>query len=109
MRLRFISELAEGRPRAMALETLELTVAAGDVIAWPRWVLESRTSDGSNTWDDPDDIIAITEPEAGSDAGSLIDSGVICKGKWNGKTITGIRLNWDKRYITLAPVATVIA
>lgn len=51
---------------------------------------------------------ALTSPEAGSDAASLIDSGVICKGKWNGKTITGIRLNWNKRYITLAPVATVL-
>jgi len=51
---------------------------------------------------------ALTSPQAGSDAASLIDSGVICKGKWNGKQITGIRLNWDKRYITLAPVATVL-
>ncbi|TFG38827.1 MAG: acyl-CoA dehydrogenase [Chromatiales bacterium] len=38
----------------------------------------------------------------------MIDNGVVCKGNWNGKTITGIRLNWDKRYITLAPVATVL-
>jgi len=51
---------------------------------------------------------ALTSPQAGSDAAALIDSGVICKGKWNGKTITGIKLNWDKRYITLAPVATVL-
>jgi acyl-CoA dehydrogenase len=51
---------------------------------------------------------ALTSPEAGSDAASLIDSGVICKGKWNGKTIVGIRLNWNKRYITLAPIATVL-
>jgi acyl-CoA dehydrogenase len=51
---------------------------------------------------------ALTSPQAGSDAASIIDSGVVCKGKWEGKTITGIRLNWDKRYITLAPVATVL-
>ena len=51
---------------------------------------------------------ALTSPEAGSDAASLIDSGVVCKGNWNGKQITGIRLNWNKRYITLAPVATVL-
>jgi acyl-CoA dehydrogenase len=51
---------------------------------------------------------ALTSLEAGSDAGSLIDSGVVCKGKWQGKTITGIKLNWDKRYITLAPIATVL-
>jgi acyl-CoA dehydrogenase len=51
---------------------------------------------------------ALTSPQAGSDAASLIDTGVVCKGKWQGKTITGIRLNWSKRYITLAPVATVL-
>ncbi len=51
---------------------------------------------------------ALTSPQAGSDAAALIDSGVVCKGEWQGKTITGIRLNWDKRYITLAPVATVL-
>ncbi len=51
---------------------------------------------------------ALTSPQAGSDAASIIDSGVVCKDKWNGKTIVGIRLNWDKRYITLAPIATVL-
>jgi len=51
---------------------------------------------------------ALTSPQAGSDAASIIDSGVVCKGRWNGKTIVGIKLNWDKRYITLAPVATVL-
>ena len=51
---------------------------------------------------------ALTSPQAGSDAASLIDSGVICKGEWQGETITGIRLNWSKRYITLAPIATVL-
>jgi len=51
---------------------------------------------------------ALTSPQAGSDAASLIDSGVICEGEWQGEKIVGIRLNWDKRYITLAPVATVL-
>ncbi len=51
---------------------------------------------------------ALTSPQAGSDAASIIDSGVVCKGKWEGKEIVGIRLNWDKRYITLAPIATVL-
>jgi acyl-CoA dehydrogenase len=51
---------------------------------------------------------ALTSPQAGSDAASLIDSGVVCKGTWQGKEITGIRLNWSKRYITLAPIATVL-
>jgi acyl-CoA dehydrogenase len=51
---------------------------------------------------------ALTSPQAGSDAAAIIDSGVVCKGTWNGEDIVGIRLNWDKRYITLAPVATVL-
>lgn len=51
---------------------------------------------------------ALTSPEAGSDAGSIPDTGVICKGEWNGEEIVGIRLNFNKRYITLAPVATVL-
>jgi len=51
---------------------------------------------------------ALTSPEAGSDAASLTDSGIVCKGMWKGKEIIGIRLNWNKRYITLAPIATVI-
>ncbi len=51
---------------------------------------------------------ALTGPRAGSDAGAIPDTGVVCKGQWEGKEIVGIRLNWDKRYITLAPVATVV-
>ncbi|MDN3609271.1 acyl-CoA dehydrogenase FadE [Vibrio ostreicida] len=51
---------------------------------------------------------ALTSPEAGSDAGSIPDYGVVCKGKWKGKDILGMRLTWNKRYITLAPVATVL-
>ncbi len=51
---------------------------------------------------------ALTGPTAGSDAGSIPDTGVICKGIWEGESIVGLRLNWDKRYITLAPVATVL-
>jgi len=51
---------------------------------------------------------ALTGPRAGSDAGAIPDTGIVCKGSWEGKEIIGIRLNWDKRYITLAPVATVL-
>ena len=51
---------------------------------------------------------ALTSLEAGSDAASLIDNGIVCKGEWEGEQIVGIRLNWNKRYITLAPVATVL-
>ncbi|KAA9002464.1 acyl-CoA dehydrogenase [Affinibrenneria salicis] len=51
---------------------------------------------------------ALTSPEAGSDAGAIPDSGVICRGEWRGEQVLGMRLNWNKRYITLAPVATVL-
>ncbi|HEY1313727.1 MAG TPA: acyl-CoA dehydrogenase [Steroidobacteraceae bacterium] len=51
---------------------------------------------------------ALTGPRAGSDAASIPDTGVICKGEWQGAQIVGIKLNFSKRYITLAPVATVI-
>ena len=51
---------------------------------------------------------ALTGPRAGSDAGSIPDTGVVCKGMYEGREIVGIRLNFSKRYITLAPVATVI-
>ena len=50
----------------------------------------------------------LTSPEAGSDAASMLDSGVVCRGLWQGRETLGIRLNWHKRYITLAPVATVL-
>lgn len=51
---------------------------------------------------------ALTGPRAGSDAASIPDTGVICRGPWRGAEIVGIRLNFSKRYITLAPVATII-
>jgi acyl-CoA dehydrogenase len=51
---------------------------------------------------------ALTGPRAGSDAASLPDTGIVCKGRWQGKEVIGLRLNFSKRYITLAPVATVI-
>ncbi|MDH3562873.1 MAG: acyl-CoA dehydrogenase [Gammaproteobacteria bacterium] len=52
---------------------------------------------------------SLTGPEAGSDAGSMPDRGVVCRGTFKGKkNVLGIRLNWEKRYITLGPVATVL-
>lgn len=51
---------------------------------------------------------ALTGPEAGSDAGAIPDIGIVCKGQWEGQEILGMRLTWDKRYITLAPVATLL-
>jgi len=51
---------------------------------------------------------ALTSPEAGSDAGAIPDFGIVCKGDYQGKETLGMKLTWDKRYITLAPVATVL-
>ncbi|KTD16999.1 acyl-CoA dehydrogenase [Legionella jordanis] len=51
---------------------------------------------------------ALTGPNAGSDAASIPDKGIVCRGEYNGQEVLGIRLNWNKRYITLCPVATVI-
>ncbi len=51
---------------------------------------------------------ALTGPNAGSDAGAIPDTGIVCKGKHEGKEVLGLRLNWEKRYITLGPIATVL-
>lgn len=50
----------------------------------------------------------LTGPEAGSDAGSIPDVGIVCKGQFEGKEVLGLRLTFSKRWITLAPVATVV-
>ncbi|MBD8493771.1 acyl-CoA dehydrogenase [Pseudomonas syringae] len=57
-----------------------------------------------------DDIpcFALTGPLAGSDAGAMPDKGIICKGQWQGEEVIGLRLTWEKRYITLGPVATLL-
>lgn len=51
---------------------------------------------------------ALTAPDAGSDAGSIPDTGIVCHGQHEGKEVLGIRLSWDKRYITLAPISTLL-
>lgn len=49
---------------------------------------------------------SLTSPQAGSDAASMIDTGVVVRRE--GSNELAIRLNWHKRYITLGPVATVM-
>jgi len=52
---------------------------------------------------------ALTSPDAGSDAGSIPDFGIVCRGEYDGKQdVLGMRVTWDKRYITLGPVATIL-
>lgn len=51
---------------------------------------------------------ALTSPWAGSDAAAIPDIGIVCKGQWQGQEVLGMRVTWDKRYITLAPVCTLL-
>lgn len=51
---------------------------------------------------------ALTSPEAGSDAGAIPDAAIVTKGMWEGEEVIGLKVSWDKRYITLAPIATVL-
>ncbi len=50
----------------------------------------------------------LTGPDAGSDAGAIPDIGIVCYGEWEGQRVLGMKLRFKKRYITLAPVATVV-
>jgi len=94
--------------------TASSTVGVPNSLGPAELLLHYGTEEQKNRWlpglasGDEIPCFALTSPQAGSDAAALIDSGVVCKGKWQGKDTVGIRLNWNKRYITLAPVATVL-
>jgi acyl-CoA dehydrogenase len=51
---------------------------------------------------------ALTSPQAGSDAASMTDRGIVCYGDYPGEQVLGMRVSWAKRYITLGPVATLM-
>jgi len=51
---------------------------------------------------------ALTGPTSGSDAATMRDIGIVTRGQHDGKDVVGIRLTWDKRYITLGPEATLL-
>jgi acyl-CoA dehydrogenase len=51
---------------------------------------------------------ALTGPTSGSDAATMRDIGIVTRGQHDGKDVVGIRLTWDKRYITLGPNATLL-
>jgi acyl-CoA dehydrogenase len=51
---------------------------------------------------------ALTNPHAGSDAASIPDTGIVCRGLWQGAEVIGMRVTWDKRYITLGPICTLL-
>ena len=77
-------------------------------------ILQFGTEDQKQHWlprlarGDELPAFALTSEDAGSDASAMRDEGVVCHGDWNGEKVLGVRLNWSKRYITLAPVATVL-
>ncbi len=94
--------------------TLGSTVAVPNSLGPAELLLHYGTEEQKNTLlprlADGRDVpcFALTAPNAGSDATSLTDYGVVCKGKHKGKEVLGVRLTFDKRYITLAPVATLV-
>src|SRR6266700_7182 len=79
----------------------ELLMRFGTREQQQRWL--PRLADGRDI-----PCFELTSPEAGSDAASMIDTGIICKGNFEGREVLGLRLNWHKRYITLGPVATLL-
>ncbi|QHO78530.1 acyl-CoA dehydrogenase [Bradyrhizobium sp. CCBAU 051011] len=79
----------------------ELLMRFGTTEQQQRWL--PRLAEGTDI-----PCFGLTSPEAGSDAASMVDTGIICKGNFEGREVLGLRLNWHKRYITLGPVATLL-
>ncbi|MCS3727674.1 acyl-CoA dehydrogenase [Bradyrhizobium betae] len=79
----------------------ELLMRFGTKEQQERWL--PRLADGRDI-----PCFGLTSPEAGSDAASMVDTGIICKGTFEGREVVGLKLNWHKRYITLGPVATLL-
>ncbi|MDA9468376.1 acyl-CoA dehydrogenase [Bradyrhizobium sp. CCBAU 53415] len=79
----------------------ELLMRFGTREQQERWL--PRLADGRDI-----PCFGLTSPEAGSDAASMVDTGIVCKGTFEEREVVGLRLNWHKRYITLGPVATLL-
>jgi len=79
----------------------ELLVKYGTDEQRQRWL--PGLADGSEL-----PCFGLTGPEAGSDAGAVPDLGIVCRGEFEGQEVIGLNLTFRKRWITLAPVATVI-
>ncbi len=79
----------------------ELLVKYGTDEQKQRWL--PGLADGSEL-----PCFGLTGPEAGSDAGAIPDIGIVCRGEFEGEEVLGLRLSFSKRWITLAPVATVV-
>lgn len=79
----------------------ELLVKYGTEEQKQRWL--PGLADGSEL-----PCFGLTGPEAGSDAGAIPDIGTVCRGEFDGEEVLGLKLTFSKRWITLAPVATVV-
>lgn len=95
--------------------TAAVTVMVPNSLGPGKLLLEYGTEEQKNTYlyglADGTEIpcFGLTGPDAGSDAGSMPDTGIVCYGEFEGQSnVLGIKLNWEKRYITLGPVATII-
>ena len=94
--------------------TLAVTVMLPSSLGPAELLLHYGTPEQRTTWlprlADGTEVpaFALTEPNAGSDAGGLTSRGVLEMGDWKGERVLGLRLTWNKRYITLAPVATIL-
>ncbi len=94
--------------------TLSSTIAVPNSLGPAELLLHYGTEEQKNHYlprlarGDEIPCFALTSPWAGSDATSIPDYGVVCRGLYEGREVLGVRLTFDKRYITLAPVATVI-
>lgn len=99
---------------AAASGAIAVTVMVPNSLGPGELLMHYGTQDQQNYWlprlsvgtDIP--CFALTGPEAGSDAGSIPDAGFVTKGMYNGEEVLGLSVSWDKRYITLAPIATVL-
>ncbi|WP_346763820.1 acyl-CoA dehydrogenase [Wenzhouxiangella sp. XN24] len=94
--------------------TLASTVAVPNSLGPAELLHKYGTEEQKNRWlpglADGTEIpcFGLTSPRAGSDAASIPDTGVVCKKTVDGEEVLGLRMNFSKRYITLAPVATVV-
>lgn len=106
--------------RAVLQKVCGMSAVAGSTIAVPNslgpaeLLLHYGTDEQKNHYlpklavGDEIPCFGLTGPTAGSDATSIPDRGIVCMGEWEGEQVLGMRLTFDKRYITLAPIATVI-
>ena len=93
---------------------IAVTVMVPNSLGPGELLMHYGTSEQQNYWlprlSNGQDIpcFALTSPEAGSDAGAIPDAAYVTKGMWEGEEVIGLRVSWDKRYITLAPIASVL-